>query len=655
MSREHRLFGHHPENEQRARPKREVGYVTRASLLEWFESKQNIFESNRVHVEIDTTRERVEMVDGSILAIPVTVDPATNDEYEETYQSWIVADIDKNKSRIIYKLTYQNILIEARGITPAESFELRQSTDQIRKKVTARQMYSYPGHFLLESKEVWPNFPAQCLIVGDPYQRCDREGGIIVDYEYADEILPDIERLIEQHRAGALSREELTLRIVLFFEDLHTGDEFAIQMMYGGYVDISGNPYKFFIHKCFQSIVDAIGDYALTKNIGGLEGRLNVLQDEYLSLRNGTWSIEDYIKNCHNETARQALQLFYELKEDSIHPDERLKNEYVNTWRSFLEEIPKKRQMDSVCEEKIRYITENLSLFINARSPAQLQRYIGKLQNLYDELVIYANHQLEPTESIDIQDSESWGDDIRTRNLVYSPVLSDTFNTGMMSDSSFGVSIPGFPMNRRVDGYLADAVDLNRRIYTYIKEIQPIIEREKGKIEKEKIPLSEEIKKLHISKARQGMVREKIHKQRTQKSTILHGFFPDGMPEIDPVDRIIALYSTSTHVWETFTEPEEFEQTILQSIRFLKPGGKYIAGPIDYGRYQIWVREGDVPEGMSSRFSVEALHSACQTLHKKGLIDFYFTKPSDDDPSGVIDTKDMKNGDVAGAIVITKK
>ena len=143
----------------------------------------------------------------------------------------------------------------------------------------------------------------------------------------------------------------------------------------------------------------------------------------------------------------------------------------------------------------------------------------------------------------------------------------------------------------------------------YLKNILPTTENESERITKSGIPIDQHTKFALLSKLEQGLIHEQLHRKRTQRA-------------------------------------------IEAALSFLKPGGKYILGPINHAAYHVWSREGEIPTGMAQNFDGNSLRTACRDLELEGKIKYYFTKI---DASGdIIDSTDFETGDIAGSLVITK-
>jgi len=144
--------------------------------------------------------------------------------------------------------------------------------------------------------------------------------------------------------------------------------------------------------------------------------------------------------------------------------------------------------------------------------------------------------------------------------------------------------------------------------------------------------------------------KEKFQK-RAKKAHVLHGFFPESVPPVDKkFDRIVALYSTSTHVWDHYSTPEEFYSNLLRSIEYLKDGGKYILGPINWKLHRMRERDNWDGEG---QFSGEALMEALCRLRDEGLINFSFIKDERNGSSGESDS--FRQSDSASCLIIEKR
>ncbi|MFC1787953.1 hypothetical protein ACFLZY_01915 [Patescibacteria group bacterium] len=620
------------------------GFLHSENIENFITQNEKKFDQMNFQVEIDPDRTPIKTLGNEILAIPVLIDHLDNQADSEPRTDWIVASIKEQK--IKYRLQANNRLIAEYNLPNKEAFELKQILDRSQKKVTARDISSYPYEFLLPYEEVWPK-EAEILVVGDPYQRCDRDRVTLIDYEYADEIMPDLINWIASQQNQNLSHEDLTQRMRFFFDDLHTGDNVSLEYIYGPYMSDLGNPYKYFVDTCLQTAVSMIEAYAQGNfSCAQAESRVNQLQQEYISLREGDWEIKTYLEQTKDDPeAEKSLRDYYELKEYAKKPEPKKWQRYQEEWEDFLQNIPaeiKTKAKIETEEKRVRYWLNELKE-ITGPLPERLQQAIGQMQGLYREIITkiatlpeFRNHFQE---------------------IPYNETISDTFNKGLMSDSVFGVVPPGMPLPKRADQYLGEAVDFNQRLAIYLEKILPVLMSEEERLYKSGINFDLETVDYYTRGLEKAMIKEKMHRKRTQAATVTHGFFPDDAKGMKQQDRILALYSVSTHVWNTYNQPQQFQTDIEKTIEMLKPKGKYIVGPISYAAYHVWSRSGKIPEGIAAEeFAGSSLRQACENLKQTGKIDYFFTKVNDPEAEeDCTQTTEFDNGAIAGSLVITKK
>ena len=627
------------EAKKRPQPEQPIGQMHRSEIDDFFVRHEKKFRGGGWHIEVDPERSPLVDAAGFVYGLPVVCEPLDSED-DESQHAWITCRIQPET--IDYVFSLNNQIIESRKPTKQETFEEKQRIDQSSKKVTARGPGTYPGQLLLLYDEVWPK-DSDIVVVGDPYQLCDFDRTTIIDYEFADEIVPNIKGIIEELRAGNMDANQVMYRLQSFFEDLHMGDEFAIKMLYGGYVSNEGNPYSVLLRKCMQTVANGLVEYANGNTAAGdqVQASVHTLQAEYIKLRRGEWKQEEYIDQIDDTPeAKESLKLFFKLKEISCHPNPKAWADYKDAWSRFFDQIPPEyaalEEIHSLTR-RVRYWLDQLPQ-MSAAVPERAEKGLNETINAYREI---------QSRLANIPEVKAG-----TMEIPHVSEIMDVRSTGLMSDSPFGVATPGMPLNRRVDKYLGEAVDFVNRMGIYLRNILPAIENESARITKLGVPIEQHTKFALVSKLEQGLIHEQLHRKRTQRSVVLNGFFPETANLADPKDRIIALYSVSTHVWESYNSPDQFACDIKAALAFLKPGGKYILGPINYAAYHVWFREGEVPSEMAQSFDGNSLREACQSLKEEGKMEYYFTKI--DDSGEIVDSSEFETGNIAGSLVITK-
>jgi len=642
---------------------KQEGLLTKGSELDFL---KGISESK--DIAFDSHRSSLETIDGKLLAIPVVLKMADGEKQD----NWITAQFDVDK--IEYVLSANDSVVDSRSYTAQESFEVSELLDKKVKKVTGRSMGSYPNEFLLSYSEVWPK-DADMAVIGDPYQRIDRDRTTLIDYEYADEIMPDNRNLIEQVNSGEMSLKDVQEELNYFYKNLHIGDEVSLAMIHGGLTPETGNPYVSFVDDCIDLASKYI--YSAGKNISldSLEKETIRLQKRYTELRLGTWEYKEYKPYFEDDDeALKKLEIFYKIKEGSVHPSPKAWDEYITSWDQLLDRIPDEVINDSnlgETKERVEHWLKEIPK-IKGVAPTRIQDALRELSKAYKEIIDRVSSHPKMSEVVAQREGEdSFGfspvgeeyvppqrksEDIDRGDVIAflnDYTILDAGKKGMMSDSPFGIATPGIPVNYRADGYLSESVDFIRRTETYLKNIYPILKKEKERIEEIGIPLNEKTMNIYLDEIEQTFIREQLHKQRAHRSEVVHGYFPhDFKGKPNSKDQIVGLWSLSTHVWGSYDNPVDFKNDIEKSIEFLRPEGKLILGPINYKSYSIWKREGEVPENFENSFDSISLKQACEDLYKEGKIDYEFVKVLEDYEVEV--TKNFGEGDVAGSLIITK-
>ncbi|MBI4407653.1 MAG: hypothetical protein HY565_04105 [Candidatus Kerfeldbacteria bacterium] len=601
-----------------------------ASLRAKIDSHESTFRGWGWHVEVDSSRPVVRGMGREVFGIPILGDRLGGGEDSETVSGWIYRSYNTANRVVDFICSLNGKTLEQRPLPPEKDFEISQKLDRTYKSVTARSMGTYAFEFALPYEEIWPQ-NADVTVVGDPYQLCDRHRATIVDYEYIDEILPPFERW-----KGSTNLHQ---EVSSWFRTLHAGNERSLEMLYSGWGHGFGNPYEAFIDKCVDAMTTIMETGGTVSE--AIDMKLKELKREYRALHRGSWSTQDYAKVCEGEAeAQERMRLLFEWKERSIRFDEKSWSDYFQAWDHFFESIPAAVSANNQFDDYRRQVDwwkKELSTMVGRPIPERLQRCYNQLQGIYE-------HMLTTLRALPEYDSNT---------IPYSSELTDARSTGMMSDSPFGIAQPGLPLNFRANNYLAEGVGTVERIKTYFEKINPTTEAERQRIATLGIPFDPDTLQIYLGTLEQAAIRSYLFTKRTEKAVVLHGYFPQQV-ELDAAsqDRIIALYSVSTHVWANYDQAE-FLRDIKQTVCLLKPGGKYIVGPINYQAYRAQRFE---THGDGYIFPGTDLQKALEELRVAGKVDYYFKKSlSDNDGEELVDTMEFSDADCAAALVVTRK
>ncbi|MFH2062592.1 MAG: hypothetical protein ABIJ46_00350 [bacterium] len=472
-----------------------------------------------------------------------------------------------------------------------EEFLLEMSRSS--KVVKSRPMFMYPDLFDLPREEVWPK-GADITVIGDPYQLCDREGVTIVEYEYADEIMPSI--LLD-----AIRREEVPNDG--WYEDLYHEDLRALDTMYGQYTPTSGNPYLATVHDGLNLMSRISETLSLDrptdqKTLDDWQSELERLQELIGRLVDGSWSIEDFAEL--QESYQEDFMTFFDYKQESLDAlgDPKKWNEYLNRWERYLSGLPNdrlRREMDGY-DKKIEQARHWMSVLPTSKSPSRAASGLQWMENLYHEIASYAETGDHNDPLIDTE-------------------ISDALSNGLMADGAFGYFVPGYPISARNRRFLETVNRQAGNMLDYANYIWPQLSTEANRLKTDDVELNEQTLFAYLRPTEQGLIRERYFKKHAQKSVPLHGFFPYRC-SFDPQDRILALTSVTMHGWNSLDQ-KGFRDDLEAALPFLKVGGKYILGPINQRVYF-----GGVDEG----FDANGLTQVLKTMHGEGKIDYRFVK-----------------------------
>lgn len=577
---------------------------------------------------------------GNIFAVAVTVFDQRQDDYQE---GWLQLKVlPTGHCQYIFSLNGK--ALAEYEMPPQFENDWIQEESRVTKKVKSRPPFLYPELFALPPEEIWLK-ESKTLVIGDPYQACDKEGVTIVEYEYAEEITPPVIKML----ASGWEADKIREAAASLYQGLHEEDLRSLENVHGSLASPRfGNPYELFARQCFKRCGEIFTDVTTgkqemknyVKELGELRAKLQRLLD-------GSWGISEYINDFKSDSstlldeARQGLREYFVIKQAIL---DRLGNpsyweDYINEWRTYLDNYPYDivRGLMPNFEKKlgqVKYWMEELS---KIKSQARITHGIKEMMDFYNETKTYA--------SINSQVGI---------NQYHRPALEDVGSRGMLSDNPFGYFTPGFVLSVRARKFLEECAMSVERAAIYVAGIYPKLEDAVSNSARAGVKMDVNTLSAYCTSFERPLAREYLFKKRTQRAVPVHGFFPYEMPPVDEQDRILALTSVTMHGWNNL-DYDGFKNDFVQALKYLKVGGKYILGPINqdvyFGR----------PE---SRLDVTALMSALDHLKKDDRIDFYFMKavpaeestdmeyaPRFEDP---VKAEKLQEGEAAHSLVITR-
>lgn len=538
-------------------------------------------------------------------------------------------------------------------------FEWIQEYSKGAKVVKSRPMWMYEDLLGVDKKELWPK-NADIAVIGDPYQKCDREHMTLVEYEYADEMLPHtlLSSLVEPEKPEKI--EQATRN---FYEDIYRENIESLDRIYGGYDPHYANPYKAAITimtKYLGEHVATMGQKnpVLQKNIEEIKKITNELLE-------GTWTLEEgkaliqknkgVIRVYNNvnekdstnvltEKEMEDLQKWHEYKQESIlalgNPE--AWKDYITRWNNYLSILPIERIQETIpdVEKKISQTKHFLEIIPTTKSTQRLHAAMGYLREFANELVEKAYQEKDPEMAV-----------------IFDPAIWHIEEGGVMGDGAVSFFRPGTPLSQHNANTLREFMDRLDQLDVYEKKIYPGLALMHRQINQDEIPLDSQMQRNFLKTFEHAAARNMFFRKRAQKATPIHGFFPHNFPGMDPQDRIVALTSVTMHAWNHLGE-EGFYKDIYAALPFLKPGGKYILGPVNQHAYF---------GGYGTDFDCEGLTIALQKMKHEGKIEYSFVKgrrerreayDTLDDHEEEEFSKDpevLLQGESAKSLIITKK
>lgn len=264
------------------------------------------------------------------------------------------------------------------------------------KIVKSRPMFLYPQLFRLPENEVWPvDRDAQVMVIGDPYELCDRENYTILEYEFGDEILPpDISFDILENQD--ITEEDFKESIQSFLENLWREDIYNLERQLAG-SSSAGSPYA----GLMQSIIDRVAEQytAIFRDLRNNNLDLldqdpelfsseirRTLQEVKLEIyqategKMGASQIKKFIlkhsPHISDEGLKQSIDHYLELQQDIV--DSRGNPESWSLYTSEFTDLFTLAESRMEARDKTESIDENILTEINTIH-AQLKSYLKDL------------------------------------------------------------------------------------------------------------------------------------------------------------------------------------------------------------------------------------------------------------------------------------
>ena len=674
----------------RARVPVQNGFLSAERLSEIVRERADLFaEQKWTNVEGDPTQTLCAF-DGVPFALGITgKDRLTRQDVHD----WITLTFAKDGTA---HYVFRREVIATVTIPPEFDMAWLQDMSLSVKVVKSRPAWMYPDLFDLPKEEVWPP-NAKVAVIGDPYQACDRPGTTIVEFEYAEEIVPPmIEALIgqspESFDAGS------------WLENLHFEEVRALNRMYGFFTPPEdANPYRGLVDQCTALYGDLFARVSQRPRNAvavaeSLRPRLRALKEKKERLVQGSWSLTEgfSLVGCESEEAwvetcgRRARSWNKDLPNDMT-PEERAFyltdfahvqadvakwhdfkegvreqngnpkqwTEFVSRWEALLNILPNEALTQAMPTferdlSQARYWLETLP---TSKSPRRIQTGRNDLNRFFASIFPHLETlRQESLEALSPSSDESASQGSATNNAYR--IIAEVEQVDDREFGAFGYFQPGFAVSLRTKIILDELIARIEQLMVYSEGLVPHLTQEIRRITRMGISLDANTKHAYLQSFERGWTKQHLFRKRTQHAVPIHGFFPYRMPGIDPQDRILAHTSVTMHGWN-HTRETEFQSEIELALTFLKVGGKYILGTINQHVFY-----GGVDEG----FDADGLTRALETLEEKGLIDYSFKKGvrpdisipfddqvgEDDAPSVDSDVRVLHRGESAHSLVITR-
>lgn len=675
-----------------ARAPFQEGFLDVEALTHVALQRRELLESRHfIDVQFDA-QQAVTSFNGVMYAIPLQgKDRLTKQDVRD----WVTLEFSQDGTA---HYVFQNEVIATVTIPSAFSMDWLQEMSRATKVVKSRPAWLYPELFDLPREEVWPA-KASVAVIGDPYQACDRPGVTIVEYEYAEELVPPIVDSLVDVQATRFDASG-------WVQDLYFEDMRALDRMYGMFTPPSeSNPYMVFVEQCFETYGRLFQEMtAHPKRAGEIAERyaeqLKGLQESKTSFQDGSWSLMDAytLVGCNSEeawvsrlaararkdrsdltaditpeerayflesyeAARKGVEEWFSFKQGVIEQNGRPEAwvDFTNRWEAFLALVSKED-----LGELIPSITKGMAQarhwlkeLPTSKSSQRIRSGFNELSRFFAEVHPHLDQIYEASLSAEVKRMSAQTVDTPAEDRPAHHVIIEMEQIFDDSFGAFGYFQPGYAVSLRTKNMLNEAVGRVEQLTTYGKGLLPDLYKEKMRLQREGVPISPQSLKSYLSSFERAWVKQHLFRKRTQHAVPIHGYFPHGMPDIDPQDRILAYTSVTMHGWNHLGEAG-FRKDIEQALPSLKVGGKYILGPINQYVYF---------GGVDDHFDAEGLTRALQALKDEGVIDFEFRKGvreydapqgydgGADDTGALMDENPalLRNGESAHSLVITRR
>lgn len=606
-------------------------------------------------------------------------------EHPSLQEAYVLTEYDPSQGTNEYKLQWFDDSFEdgvrylslTKVSLSSDIAEKMKIIDEGIKKVTPRTPQQYAQEFKIPFKEIWPA-EKDLLVIGDPYQQCDLPNTTLIDYEYIDEILPPMFHVLHDHRKAKHegNRKEVIHRdISNWFDELHSGNLMAIEKSQSfmgikiashldGLLDEMRDILTDVVNKHAENKFDQ-NDAQFVRTIS--EEEWKTLDDRWRKfstlaqkVKDSNWKPEDFthLPRYEDPYEMEALKTGYSIsirnnptpedikKQQLIKLEEQSK--WLSTWKKYWDGLPQ----DTISKNpELQKALENVKHCVNELGDIRQNIGKGRGETLWNMLCKnYGKLKSKAFENIpngiEVNDFGRYFTTNGSPAETQSPWNLFEFDPDSLDDNTlFPPNTWGNNLNRRVQLLVDESIDTVSRFIVYFKSIFPkLLPDEK---ELASAGISETSRVQYTSTYEKPLIREMLFRLRAKHAVPLHGYFPYDMPEIQPKDRILALYSVSTHVWDSFKYSEQFEENIRASLSFLKTGGQYILGPVNYRDYRLR-RENPWSFLSNYSFAGNELEEALSKLQKEGIITYEFIDSLSSDPS------EFKTGDSAASLIITK-
>lgn len=595
-------------------------------------------------IDIDKEANPLISYDKKTYALGVTVQ---NSHDASQQKGWITLNIDDENNSYYFDNISGQVIQKVETPPQIDARDWLESASRETKVVKSRPMWMYPQLFDLPHEEVWPE-EGKVMVIGDPFQACDRDDCTIVEYEYSDEMLPPVLPYVLGIKKDL---EKMQNDVSYWLEELYHEDLMSFDRMYGFHTPEEDNPYKGFMYECYELTAEISRAMLAGENLDELKDDFEQIKKLGKKFINGSWNFEDANYVLHYDDDKEIsedLRNFFNYKQDVL---EQLGNpeaweDFVSSWTKYLDKLPNEELRGKIedYDKKIEQAKHWLKVLPTATSAHRVNDARFYLENLLSE--IKANYN-ENNNIVKTEDGR-----IRLK-------IRDSFSLETAFDKEwgfFGFFIPGHPISLRQKKALEEGMYRVEQILNYQKVLFKNIDQENKRLEKEGIPLNDGARYQYFNQLQQAWARQHFFQKRTKKSVAIHGFFPYEMPKIEEQDRIVALTSVTMHGWNHLSQ-ENFQKDIEAALPYLKIGGKYILGPVNQSVYFGHANDG---------FDADALTAVLQELKSRGDIEYEFVKGtrdysygSDDDyyEEGIEfdpDNQVLHYNEAAASLVITR-